>query len=74
MVLPKGCQCNQCGFQKQDSMAIEFKKYSNLLGVIRTINGTHFSFAKPICFVEDFYYFKTNDYNLVCQAMGKTIP
>lgn len=47
----------------------EFKQYCDLPGVIGAIDGTHFSIAKPTHFAEDFYYFKTNGYSIVCQAV-----
>jgi len=47
----------------------EFKEWCSLLGVIGAIDGTHFSISKPTHFSEDYYYFKTNSYNLVCQAI-----
>jgi hypothetical protein len=37
--------------------------------MVGAIDGTHFSIAKPAHFSEDFFYFKTNGYSLVCQAV-----
>ena len=47
----------------------EFKEWCSLPGVIGAIDATHFSISKPAQFSEDYYYFKTNGYSLVCQAV-----
>jgi hypothetical protein len=47
----------------------EFKQYCDLPSVVGAIDGTHFNIAKPAHFSEDFFYFKTNGYSLVCQAV-----
>ena len=44
----------------------EFKEWCSLPGVIGAIDATHFSISKPAQFSEDYYYFKTNGYSLVC--------
>lgn len=46
-----------------------FKDYCGLPGIIGTIDGTHFSISKPSHFPEDYYYFKSNGYSIVCQAV-----
>ena len=47
----------------------EFKEYCDLPGVVGAINGTHFNISKPAYFAKDVFYFKTNGYSLVCQAV-----
>ena len=47
----------------------EFKEYCDLPGIVGAIESTHFSISKPVHFAEDFFYFKTNAYSLVCQAV-----
>jgi hypothetical protein len=47
----------------------EFKEYCDLPGVVGAIDGTHFSISKLAHFAEDFFYFKTNGYSLVCQVV-----
>ena len=48
---------------------VAFKDYCGLPGVIGAIDGTHFSISKPSHFAEDYYYFKSNGYSIVCQAV-----
>ena len=48
---------------------VAFKDYCGLPSVIGAIDDTHFSNSKPSHFAEDYYYFKSNGYNIVCQVV-----
>ena len=48
---------------------VAFKDYCGLLGILGAIDGTHFSISKPSHFAEDYYYFKSNGYSIVYQAV-----
>jgi len=54
--------------QAQVSMG-GFQEWCGLLGIIGAIDGIHFSISKPSYFSEDYFYFKTNGYSMVCQAI-----
>jgi hypothetical protein len=61
IILPKG-----------EAMAIvmdDFKVWCGLLNVQGAIDGMHISIVKHVLFLENYYYHKSNGYNLVAQAV-----
>jgi hypothetical protein len=47
----------------------DFKAWCGMPSVHGAIDCTHISIAKPASFPEDYYYFKTGGYSVVCQAV-----
>ena len=48
---------------------VAFKDYCGLPSIIGAIDGTYFSISRPSHCAEDDYYFKSNGYSIVCQAV-----
>jgi hypothetical protein len=47
----------------------DFQELCGLLALVGAIDGTHISIAKPRYRAEDYYYYKSGDYTLNCQAV-----
>jgi hypothetical protein len=55
--------------QEMHEVMTDFKAWCGMPSIHGAIDCTHVSIAKPRLFPEDYYYFKTGGYSVVCQAV-----